>query len=96
MAQYRAEDFNPVASNPPVDAAATMARWREVLEEAEVFVIRMPTDKVGLLFLKEGGVVQPDPDHLENYRTHEGARRGQWPSSVEISAAMLERYKPER
>jgi len=96
MAQYRAEDFKRVASDPPVDADSTMARLREVLEEAEAFVVRMPTDKVGLLFLKEGSVAQPNPDHLQDYQTHEGKRRGQWPSSVEISAAMLERYKPER
>ncbi len=39
-----------------------------------------------------GKVVQPDPDRLDAYQTHAGYRRGQWPSSPEISAAMFERY----
>ena len=67
-------------------------RLREILQEADVFVRRMPTDKVGLLFLKDGQVVQPDPDHLEAYQTHAGQRGGHWPSSGEISSAMLESY----
>jgi hypothetical protein len=62
MARYRAEDFLMVDSDPPVDPAATMRRLWEVLEEAETFVLRMPTDKVGLLFLKNGRVLQPEPD----------------------------------
>jgi hypothetical protein len=91
-ARYRAEDFQRVASDPPVDPAATMRRLREILEEAEAFVMRMPTDAVGLLFLQEDRVVQPDPGRLGEYRTHAGQKRGQWPSSMEISAAMLEHY----
>jgi hypothetical protein len=68
-ARYRAEDFLMVASDPPVDPAATMRRLREILEEAEAFVLRMPTDKVGLLFLQDGHVLQPDPDRLDEYQT---------------------------
>jgi len=47
---------------------------REVLREAEAFVTRMPTDKAGLLFVKDGHVVEPDPDRLEEYQTHAGQR----------------------
>jgi hypothetical protein len=54
-----------------------MTRLRQVLEEADAFVTRMPTDKIGLLFLKKRKVVQPDPDRLQDYDTHAGARRGQ-------------------
>lgn len=64
----------------------------EILSEAEAFVARVPTDKAGLLFIENDRAVQPDPDHLEIYRTHAGQRRGQWPGSGEISTAMLERY----
>ncbi|MEQ1617567.1 MAG: hypothetical protein ABL883_04385 [Terricaulis sp.] len=53
----------------------------------------MPTAKVGRLFLKDGKVVQPDPDRLGDYVEHEGRRRGHWPSSPEIAAAMMERYR---
>ncbi len=92
MARYTDADFRRVASDPPLDPAATMTRLREVLSEAEAFVMRMPTDKIGLLFLKSGHVVQPDPDRLQDYQTHAGQRRGQWPSSAEITAAMFELY----
>ena len=69
-----------------------MTRLRELLSEAEVFISRMPTDKAGLLFLKDDHVVQPDPDRLEEYQTHAGRNRGHWPGSSEIAAAMFERY----
>jgi hypothetical protein len=96
VGRYTAAEFRRVASDPPIDPVATMTRLREVLEEAEAFVARMPTEKAGLLFLQAGKVVQPDPDRMESYQTHAGQRRGHWPSSPEISAAMLERYhKPE-
>jgi hypothetical protein len=70
-----------------------MGRLRGALDEAEAFVMQMPTEKAGLLFLKKGHVTQPDPHHLDDYQTHAGQRRGGWPTSAEISAAMLERYK---
>jgi len=92
-ARYTEADFRRIVSDRPIDPAATMIRLREILSEAEAFVTLMPTDKVGLLFLKDGRVVQPDPARLQDYQTHAGQRRGQWPSSLEISAAMFERYQ---
>jgi hypothetical protein len=93
LARYTEADFRRVASDPPVDPATTMTRLRQALNEAEAFVMRMPTEKIGLLFLKDGQVVQPDPDLLNNYTTHAGQRRGHWPTSTEITSAMFERYK---
>jgi len=61
-----------------------------VLNEAEAFVLRMPTEKIGLLFLQGSKVVQPDPDRLQDYQTHAGQLRGHWPSNPEITAAMFE------
>jgi hypothetical protein len=90
--RYTREDFDRVANDPPIDPAATMIRLRELLKEAEAFVARMPTEKAGLLFLENGKVVQPDPDHLDRYQTHAGQRRGHWPASSEIASAMLEKY----
>ena len=92
QARYTDADFRRLASDPPVDPAATMTRLRQVLDEAEEFVGQMPTAEAGLLFLQDGQVVQPDPVRLNAYQTHAGQRRGQWPGSTEISAAMLERY----
>jgi hypothetical protein len=94
-ARYTASDFRRIDSDPPIDAAATMTRLRQVLKEGDVFVSRMPTDRAGLLFLKEGRVVQPDPDRLEEYQTHDGRNRGHWPSSPEITRAMFERYNKQ-
>lgn len=94
--RYTAEDFHRIHSDPPIDPAATMIRLRQILTEAEAFVARMPTEKVGLLFLKGDEVVQPDPDKLDEYQTHAGQRRGHWPSSPEITAAMFERAAQNR
>ena len=65
-------------------------------QRVEDLLSRMPlADKAGLLFLEAGHVVQPDPDRLDAYQTHAGQRRGQWPSSPDIAAAMFERYGDE-
>ena len=90
---YRPEELRSVPTTEPIDPTAFYARLRAALDEAEAFVLRMPTEKAGLLFLEGGKVVQPDPDHLDAYETHAGQRRGHWPSSPEISAAMFEHYK---
>lgn len=91
-ANYPAAEWNSLAASEPIDARDVMARLRRALDEAEAFVARMPTDKVGLLFLQDDDVVQPDPDRLEAYQTHAGQRGGQWPENRQISAAMMERY----
>lgn len=91
LARYTAADFERVASDPPVDPDRIMFRLREALDDADAFVRRMPTDKIGVLFLRDGRPVQPDPNHLEAYVVHQGSRRGHWPSSAEIGSAMLER-----
>ena len=74
----------------PLDPQIVTTQLRAALDEAEAFVTRMPTDKLGLLFLQGGKVSQPDPDNLEIYQTHAGQRRGHWLASAEISSAMLE------
>ncbi len=94
---YPAEEWRRLRTSEPLDPDKTMQRLRAALCEAEAFVLRMPTAKVGRLFLEDGKVVQPDPDRLGDYVEHEGQRRGHWPSSPEIAAAMMERYNlPQR
>ena len=90
---YSPVEWRALMTSEPLDPEAVMRRLRAALDEAERFVLKMPTDKAGLLFLKDGQVLQPDPARLLDYETHAGQRRGQWPSSAEISAAMFERYK---
>jgi hypothetical protein len=89
---YPATEWLKLISSEPIDPKDITARLRTVLDEAEAFVMQMPTEKAGLLFLKDGHVVQPDPARLGDYQTHAGQRRGQWPTSPEISTAMFERY----
>lgn len=99
IAEIRRNQFHPLiawqslAATHPIDPKETTMRLRAILDEAEAFVLRMPTEKMGLLFLKDGKVVVPDPDRLDEYQTHAGQRRGHWPSSPEITAAMFEHYQ---
>lgn len=92
--RYPTAEWKSIVAAEPVDATWVLSRLRNALDEAEVFVAKMPTLKAGLLFLKEGNVVQPDPGHLESYQTHAGQRRGHWPSSSDLSSAMFERKDP--
>ena len=90
---YAPVEWRKLKTAEPLDPGAVMTRLRAALEEAEAFVLKMPTDKIGLLFLKDGEVVQPDPLRLGDYQTHAGRRRGHWPESSEISTAMIEHYR---
>jgi hypothetical protein len=89
---YPAAEWRALASREPIDPKVVLTRLRAALDETEALVNRMPTEKLGLLFLMKGEVVQPDPDRLDEYVTHTGQRRGHWPSSPEIAEAMFERY----
>lgn len=90
---YPLFEWREITATQPIDPKAITDRLRGIYDEAEAFVMQMPTAKMGLLFLKDGKVVKPDPDRLDEYQTHAGQRRGQWPSSSEITSAMLEYYK---
>ncbi|MGA7238748.1 MAG: hypothetical protein WBY44_23910 [Bryobacteraceae bacterium] len=68
-------------------------RIRSMMEHALAFISRIPSDAVGVVFLEDGIPVQPDVESLEKYRRRAGAVSGIWPSSPEISEAMLESYK---
>ena len=88
---YPLAEWRELLTSEPLDPHIVMTRLRAALDEAEAFVTRMPGDKLGLLFLKDGHVVQPDPARSEIYQTHAGQRRGHWPTNAEITHAMLER-----
>ena len=88
-ARYRADEYADLAMTEPVDAAAVSRRLKALLEDAEAFARAMPAGKEGLLFLKNGKPVQPNPDDLGAYVEHAGQRRGHWPASPEIGSAMM-------
>jgi hypothetical protein len=92
-ARYRQDDYADLALAEPVDAGLVSRRLRAALESAEAFVRAMPAGKEGLVFLKDGQVVQPNPMKLGDHTEHAGRRYGHWPSSSEISGAMLGRYR---
>jgi hypothetical protein len=92
-AHYPEAEWRALVTTEELDPTALMAQLRMALADAEALVARMPTDKLGLLFLQGSEVVQPDPERLAAYQTHAVQRRGHWPSSQEITAAMIERYR---
>jgi len=92
-ANYPAAEWRALLTSEELDPKVVTAQIRRALDEAEEFAREMPTDRMGVLFLEHGRVVQPDPLRLAEYEIHGGVRRGQWPSSGEITAAMLERYR---
>jgi hypothetical protein len=65
-----------------------------MIEDAEQFIGRIPSDAVGVVFLEAGKAVQPDVEALDHYQRHAGAPGGVWPCSPEISSAM-ERHEPK-
>lgn len=82
--------WEEIAADVPIDPLAITARVGAALDEAAAFAAALPTEKLGLLFLDQGGrVVAPDPARLGDYAEHSGARRGHWPTSPEIAEAML-------
>lgn len=91
-ARYRADEYADLEMTEPVDAGTAARSLRAALAEAETFACTMPAGKEGLLFLRDGQPVQPDPEQLDDHVEHAGRLRGHWPSSPEISSAMLERY----
>ncbi len=89
-ARYRADDYADLALADPVDAGAVARRFRDMLDEADAFVRKMPVGREGLVFLTNGVPVQPDPGNLHAYETLSGIRRGHWPSSPDFGGAMIE------
>jgi hypothetical protein len=90
---YPAAELRQLAADPSIDPDAVMRRLRAALDQAAQFVAAMPSDKAGLLFLNNGRPVQPDPDRIDTYKTHAPQRRGHWPSSPDITAAMLDHFQ---
>jgi len=90
--RYPLAEWRELLSTEPLDPEVVTGKLHAALDRAEAFVLQMPTDNLGLLFLRDGVVVQPNPSRLQDYQTHSGQRRGHWPTSIEISAAMVERY----
>jgi hypothetical protein len=94
--RHPANAFEQLAAEPPIDAALIMQKLREALTKAATFFAAMPSEKAGLLFLKHGKPVEPDPTQLANFNQHAPQRRGHWPTSPDITAAMLEHLQRQK
>ena len=88
-ARYRADDYADLSVAEPIDAGLVCRRFKDIMAEAEAFVSAMPSEQAGLVYLDRDRVVQPVPNALATYRTLQGRRGGHWPSSPDISGAML-------
>ena len=89
---FTADEFQVLATEKPLDVKQTHKQIKAMLDDAEAFIGRMPSEAIGFLFLEGDKPVQPDPARLDSYDRHAGARRGHWPSSSQIGTAMIERY----
>lgn len=90
IARYQDYDLEGLDMTEPLTAGELSRKLRAALNDAEAFVVKMPSEKAGLLFLATNGkIVQPDPATLDRYVTHAGSRGGHWPSSPELASAML-------
>ena len=84
--------WQEVASDAPLDPKLITEKVRNALDAAEAFAARMPTDRLGVVFLDRAGrIAEPDPTRLDDFVAHAGKRRGHWPSSQEITQAMFAR-----
>jgi len=91
--RFTAEEFQALATEEPVDVPGLHRRIRGMIEDAGVFIARLPSDAIGVIFMDGEKPAQPDVNALDKYRRNPGAPRGFWPSSPDISHAMLERYR---
>jgi len=91
--RFTAEEFQSLATDMPLDPSGLHRRIRAMIEDAEAFLKELSSDDVGIVFMKDGRVMQPDPSQRSHYVRHRPAPRGSWPSSSEIGTAMLERYR---
>lgn len=88
-ARYPEADFRQLAADRPIDAADIARRLAAALDRGEKFARAMPSERAGRLFLSNGTPVEPDPRRLTDYVEHRPARHGHWPTSPEITSAMM-------
>lgn len=93
--RFTPDEFRALATEAPLDVASLHRRIRAMLDQAQEFIARVPTEAVGVVFLEDGRPVQPVLERLSAYERNPGSLGGLWPTSDEVSRAML-RYASER
>lgn len=89
--RFTAGEFEVLATEQPVDVRELHRRIGGMIEAAEDFIAKLPSDAVGVVFLDGDKPVQPDLNALDRYRRNRGAVAAVWPTSPEIVHAKLER-----
>jgi hypothetical protein len=74
--RFPAEEFRVLATERPIDVHDLHRRIHNTLEDAHLFIWRIPSDAVGFVFLDAGNPVQPDVESLGKYQRHAGASGG--------------------
>jgi hypothetical protein len=95
LARYIEADFRRVASDPPVDPAATITCMLEVLDEADAFVARMPTERSDCCFCKRTKWCSPSRTGWTCIRPMPASVAAIGRAGRKIAAAMMERYKED-
>ena len=94
--RFTAEEFQVLATDQPIDVRGLHRRIRRMIEDAESFIARLPSGAVGVVFMDGDKPVQADVAALDRYQRNPGAFSGLWPSSPDITRALLERHgKPK-
>jgi hypothetical protein len=57
--RFTAEEFRVLATERPIDVPDLHRRIRGMIDDAERFIGRIPSDAVGVVFLDRGKAVQP-------------------------------------
>ena len=93
LARYTAADFERVAESSrrlmPARSCAAYARHSMKRTRSSGACQRT---RSAYCSLQDGQMVQPDPDRLDAYTMHAGARHGHWPSSADSARPCRERY----
>lgn len=88
--RFTAEEFQVLATEQPIDVRGLHRRIRNMIENAETFIAKLPSADVGVVFMDGEIPVEPDLGALDRYQRNPGAPSGLWPSSPDITRAMLE------
>lgn len=79
--RFTAEELHVLPTERPIDVPGLHRRIGRMIDDAETFIAKLPSDAVGVVFRDGDKPVQPDVTALDNYQHTPGAPRGFWPSS---------------
>ncbi len=74
--RFTAQEFAALATERPIDASDLHRRIRGMIEGAESFIAKLPSEAVGVVFMDGETPVQPDLNALGKYRRRPGAPSG--------------------